>query len=222
MEKYWSLEKINVYEILCPPKIKKESENIGKRYSKEEVVYFEENSDDNVYLVSNGKVKLVTYDNEGNEIIKQIITKGGLFGEKLLLNESVRKEFAVSCTNQTTICSMNIKNMKKLMRDNENFSTAVYKFIGFKFAKIERRLELLVGKDVTTRIASYIYDMYKETNQLTISQNLSQKEIGSLLGTSRESVAKIFNQLKSQNIIEYNRKKIIIKNLAGLRELSSG
>jgi len=220
MNNFWSLENINVYKILCPPKLKGYNDEVGKRYSKEDVIYFEKNTDNNVYLVSGGKVKLINYDEKGNEIVRQIITKGGLFGENLILGDSVRNEFAVACDNKTAVCSMNLDTMRELMRTNERFSTAIYKFIGLKIKKIERRLDLLVGKDVPSRVACYIYDLYKDENSLILPNHLSQKELASLLAATRESINKVFTEFRKQNIVNVTRKKIEIIDLVRLKQLS--
>lgn len=220
MNNFWNLSNINLYRILCPPKIKDFAKKKGHVYSKEEVIYLDKSKDPIVYLVSSGKVKLVKYDSNGEEVVYHILTKGELFGEKLLLGGTTRSENAIACSENTTLCSMNLKGMKDLMRKNENFSTAIYKLIGFRISKIERRLELLIGKDVRTRLASFIYDLYLDNESLTIMNHLTQKEIGALLGASRESISKEFKFLTGQNIIQISRKEIIIKDLEGIKKLS--
>lgn len=216
MEKYWALSNINVYSILCPPKVRDFAKQNGNQYGKGDIIYTQHKMDKKVYLVSNGKVKLVNYDAEGNEIVKQILTKGEVFGESVILGQTERNEYAVSCSNKTSICSMSLVNMRELMRDNERFSTAIYKFIGLRFKKIERRLELLLGKDVTARIASFIFDLHEEAGEKTFTHPFSQKDIAVLLATSRESVAKVMNKMKEQNIIDYTRNTIEIKDLNAL------
>ncbi len=86
MKNYWALSNINLYSILCPTKLKTYDKEQGNAFAKEDVIYAEPEKDQNVYLVSKGKVKLVKYD------------------------------------------------------------AKIYKLIGIKMRKIERRLELLVGK----------------------------------------------------------------------------
>lgn len=220
MEKHWTLSNINIYSILCPTKLRNYNQDFGNRYAKEDVIYFEHKEDRNVYLVSGGKVKLINYDSKGNEIVRQILIKGELFGENLLLGELERNEFAVACDENTSICKVDITTLRELMRTNENFSTAVYKFIGLKFKKIERRLDLLVGKDVTTRIASYVMDLYRENGTLSFDTYLTQKDMAALLATSRESVAKVLSQLKTDGVINYSRSNIAIVELDKLQEMA--
>jgi CRP-like cAMP-binding protein len=212
MHEIWSLSNINLYAILCPPKLKGYVDENAIALNKGQIVYSEHHGENKVYLVSKGKVKVVTYDNRGHEVVKLILAKGELFGEKHILGQKDTNEYAIACDNPTEVCAINIGEMKKLMRDNQRFETHIYKFIGMRLKRIERRLELLVGKDVETRIISFIYDLYEEQQTPIVANHLSHSDIASLLGTSRESVTKVFNSLKKRNIIDYTRKEIKVNN----------
>ncbi len=220
MKNFWVLSDIDLYAILCPVKLNYFHEKHGVRYGKESVIYAENKLDSNIYFISRGKVKLVNYDHHGNEIVKQILTKGELFGEDIILDKSQRTEYAISCSNRTTICSMSLNDMQGLMRENNLFSTTIYKLIGLKLKKMERRLELLIGKGVMPRVASFIYDLHKEKAALSFSHELSQKDMATLLALSRESMTKALYKLKKDGVIDYNRKEIKILNLEVLLKLS--
>ena len=106
------------------------------------------------------------------------------------------------------------------MRNNERFETRIYKLIGLKLTKLERRLELLVGKDVEARIISFINDMHREKNSARLINYLSHDDIAKLLATSRASVTKTLNKLKQNGVIDYNRKEIFIHDARKLELMS--
>ena len=58
-----------------------------------------------IYLIEKGKVKIGYYAEDGKEIVKTILSKGELFGEKAILGEVTRNEFAQSVDNKTSICT---------------------------------------------------------------------------------------------------------------------
>jgi CRP-like cAMP-binding protein len=212
MSQIWVVNNLNLYQILCPHRLKEYGNRKSLSFVRDEIIYGENTKDENVYMVSKGKVKIVNYDPEGNEILKQILQRGELFGEQLILDQSLRSEYAIACHNDTQVCAINVSDMKLLMRNNERFETRIYKLIGLKLQKFERRLELIVGKGAKERISSFIYDLYVESGQDEIQNELSHKDIGKLLGATREYVTKTFNELKQEGIIDYSRKKIIIRN----------
>jgi CRP-like cAMP-binding protein len=220
MNNTWALSNINLYDILCPSKLKGYVDENAIELGKGQIIYSHHQVENKVYLVSKGKVKIVTYDKEGNEVVKLILSKGEIFGEKIILGDIKSNEYAIACNNPTEVCAINISKMKALMRDNKRFELRIYKIIGLRFQKIERRLELLIGKDVETRIIRFIHDLYSENENTVFVNHLSQSDISKLLGTSRESVTKVFNKLKKDDIIDYTRKEIIIRDPLKLSEMS--
>lgn len=221
MADHWILSNINLYKILCPPKLKDYDKELGNCFAKEDIIYAHDQKDYNVYLVSKGKVKIVNYDEAGNEIVRQILVKGEVFGEHVVLDEEKRTEYAVAHSNNTRVCAMNLNRMRHLMRENERFEVTIYKLIGWKLKKIQRRLDLLVGKDVVGRICSFIYDLYLENNQeIRFELPFTHADIAKLLAMSRESVSKIFSQLKTKGILDYTRKQIQLKDIEQLTELA--
>lgn len=223
MQSLWFFDDVNLFKVLCPHKFKayKKDHNFDA-YKKKDYIYFVEDSANKIYLIERGKVKIGYYNENGDEIVKAILSKGELFGEKAILGDHVRDEFAQSMDNSTSICPIGVTMMHELMRDNQTLSFKVYKFIGFKFKKLERRLQLLLFKDTKTRLVEFLdelcsdygYDC-QETGDHIIKHPYTQKDIASLIGTSRPTLNILLNELKDENYINFNRKEIrIIKKSA--------
>ncbi|MAX69790.1 MAG: transcriptional regulator [Flavobacteriaceae bacterium] len=218
MQSIWFFNDVNLFKVLCPHKLKEYKEcHTFNLYNKNDYIYFEEDAANKVYLIDKGKVKLGYNNEDGSEVIMAILGKGELFGEKAILGENKRTEFAQAIDKSTSICPIGVDTMHELMRDNQTFTLKVYKFIGFKFKKLERRLQLLLFKDTKTRLVEFInelcsdygYDCEKTGNQI-IRHPYSQKDIASLIGTSRPTLNILMNELKNENFIDFNRKEIKI------------
>jgi CRP-like cAMP-binding protein len=218
MNSIWILEDVNLFNLLCPHKFKKyKSCHDFDAYKKSDYIYFEDDAANKVYLIEKGKVKIGYYNEDGTEVVKAILRKGELFGEKAILGEEKRNEFAQSLDNNTSICPVGVDTMHDLMRDNKTFSLRVYKFIGFKFKKLERRLQLLLFKDSKTRLLEFLnelctdygYDCEK-TGDHIINHPYTQKDIASLIGISRPTLNILMNELKEADVIDFNRRQIRI------------
>lgn len=218
MNSLWFFEDVNLFKVLCPHKFKAyKNDHDFDAYKKKDYIYFEEDSSNKVYLIEKGKVKIGYYSEDGEEMIKAILTKGELFGEKAILGENKRDEFAQSIDNETSICQIGVQTMYELMRDNQSFSFNVYKFIGFKFKKLERRLQLLLFKDTKTRLLEFLDELCTEygydcdkTGDHVIKHPYTQKDIASLIGTSRPTLNILLNELKEEKILDFSRKEIRI------------
>lgn len=222
MASIWFFEDTDIFKILCPHKFKiYKKDHDFDAYKKNDYIYFEEDSANKVYLIEKGKVKIGYYSEDGDEVIKAILTRGELFGEKAILGEDKRTEFAQSLENTTSICPIGVQTLHELMRDNQRFSLKIYKFIGLRLKRLERRLQLLLFKDAKTRLLEFLNDLKEDyghccpdTGDMVIEHPYTQKDIANLIGISRPTLNVIMNELKESNVIDFNRKEIRLKNVA--------
>lgn len=218
MNKIWFLEEVNLFKILCPHYYAAyKNTHEFDVYPKKEFIYFTEEASTKVYLIDKGKVKIGYYNEKGDEVIKAILSRGELFGEKSILGEIKHNDFAQSLTKDTSICSISVDELQGLMLENRNLSLKIYKFIGIRFKKLERRLELLLFKDARTRLLEYLAELEKDFGQVLANGDVlirhpyTQKDIASLIGISRPSLNILMNNLKEESYLDFNRKEIIIK-----------
>ncbi len=222
MSAIWFFEDANLFKVLCPHKFKKyKKDHYFDAYAKSDYIYFEEDTANKVYVIEKGKVKIGYYSEDGHEIIKAILTRGEIFGEKAIFGEQKRTEFAQSIDNKTSICPIGVETMHDLMRDNQTFSLKIYKFIGLRFKKLERRLQSLLFKDCKTRLLDFFNELKDdygyccpETGDMVIKHPYTQKDIANLIGTSRPTLNLLMNELKEAKLIEFDRKELRLKQVA--------
>ena len=223
MSNIWYLESVNLFNILCPHKFAAyKKDHDFNTYKKSDYIYFTDEAATKVYLINQGKVKLGYYTEDGDEVVKAILSKGEVFGEKAVLGEKKRNEFAQSLDNNTSICPIDSVTLQDLIRDNKTFALGFYKFINFRIKKLERRLQLLLHKDTKTRFIEFINELCEEYGELCdetgldlINHPYTQKEIATLIGTSRPTLNIMMNELKEKGIIDFQQKYIkILKKIA--------
>jgi CRP-like cAMP-binding protein len=218
----WYFESVNLFNILCPHKVKRMAlRHEFKSYQRDEYIYFPDQAADYIYIVVSGRVKVGHYTSEGNEIIKAILTEGEIFGELALAGEERRMDYAQALDNKTTICPLSIDELKNLMKQDKELSFRILKLVGLKLMRMERKLESLVFKDVRTRIIEFLKDTAvlngrKVGYETMIATRLTHKDIASLTGTSRQTVTTVLNELRDQNLIYFDRRKILIRDLSKL------
>lgn len=219
----WYFENVDLYEMLCPRKMSTQgTDQDSNTYQKDQFIYLENEPSDQVYMIAQGRIKIGSYSETGKEITKTILSKGEIFGEMALTGEDLRQDFAQSTENDTIVCPMNINEMQSLMLDNRNLSLKIFKLMGFRLRKLERRLESLVFKDARTRIVEFIREMGEERGkkvgfETLIKNYLTHQDIANLTGTSRQTVTTIMNELRDQNLINFDRRRILIRDMSKLK-----
>ena len=219
----WYFESVNLFNILCPHKVKAMGEKHQFiSYKRDEYIYFPHDKADSIYMIAQGRVKIGHYLEDGKEVISSILTTGEIFGELALAGEEIRRHFAQVMDDNTSICPLSIVELKQLMYGDRELSFKMLKLIGLRLMKLERKLELLVFKDARTRVIEFLKDAAswkgkKVGFETMIPTKLTHKDIAALTGTSRQTVTTILNELKEKNLINFDRKKILIRDLAQLK-----
>jgi CRP/FNR family cyclic AMP-dependent transcriptional regulator len=217
MSSFWYIENVDMYTLLCPHKFAEYSAtHVFKRFAKEEVIYWQEDSAATIFLIAEGKVKIAAVSDSGEERIKAILGKGELFGEMALFGEEKRRECAIALET-TTICPMSVETMNNLMRDYQDLALGVRKLIGWKLQKIERRMEILLFKDAETRLKEFIKDLARESGRelggnILVKHIFTQQNIADLIGVARPTLNLLFNDLRSAEALDFKRGEIVIKN----------
>src|SRR5882672_9892082 len=219
----WYFESVDLYDTLCPHKVKVMPEKHSFHYyKKDEFIYFPDEPANFIYMIAEGRVKIGHYLDDGKEVINTILGHGEIFGELALAGEVKRRDFAQSMDNKTSVCPLSLDDLKALMFDNRELSFKMLKLIGLRLMKLERKVELLVFKDARTRIVEFIKDSAtwkgkKVGYETLVPTKLTHKDIAALTGTSRQTVTTILNELKEKNLINFDRKKILVRDLANLK-----
>jgi CRP-like cAMP-binding protein len=87
---------------------------------------------------------------------------------------------------------------------------------------VERKMESLIFKDARTRIIDLIIQMAEKRgtkigDEILLKHDLTHQDIANLTATSRQTVTVTLNELKDQDLIYMERKKILIRDIAKLK-----
>jgi CRP/FNR family cyclic AMP-dependent transcriptional regulator len=215
----WYFESVNLFKTLCPTKLEaSKSVHTFHTFQKDEYVYFENQPSDAIFFVARGRVKIYELTDQKNEVVKAIVSTGEIFGELALAEEGRRTDCAQAMDSDTVVCCLKLNDLKQLMLDNKDLSFNILKLVGFRLFKLERKIEQLVFKDVRTRVVEFLKDAAewkgkKVGTETLIQAPLTHKDIAKLIGLSRQSVTTTLNELKNENLIYFDRRRILIRNI---------
>ncbi len=216
-DKLWHLQRINLFKRLRKPVLDQlNKESSMTTIPKKQVIYFNDDPSRNIYFLKTGKVKLIRVDENGQEMILDIINAGEPFGENALFNEERRSDIAVSM-DECLLCAIDKDRFEEIARNSPGLNIELVKFVGFRMRKFSHRLEMLTFKDARQRVMELIRELGEQHgrvtgNELFIRNFLTHEEIGELTGLKRQTVSTILNDLKKEGLIRFNRKYIILSD----------
>jgi len=217
--KLWYLERINLFKDLSQDELE-EVDRVSqmKTMPKGQYIYFPEEPSKVIFLLKEGRVKLGSYSDDGKEIIKAILEPGEVFGELGIVGQEKRRDFAQAMDSSVRICAIGVSEMLRLMGGNSKLSLEMTKQIGDRLQRVERRLESLIFKDAKERIIDFIKTKAQEKGtrvgyEWLLKHNLTHQDIANLTATSRQTVTIVLNELREKDLIHFDRKSILIRDL---------
>jgi CRP/FNR family transcriptional regulator, cyclic AMP receptor protein len=187
-------------------------------------IYFEAFNHNRIYFLKEGHIRIGYIDEQGNEIIKEIIQKGAFFGQITLERNSLNGEFAQSYKSDVSLCAFTIENFQKLLEKKPGIALKYSKQVGAKLRQIENRLINLLNKDVKTRLLNFFRQLVQQytepditTTSFCIPNHLTHEDIAHLIGSSRQTVTTLINELVAEGVLTYNRHEICFPDVNKIR-----
>ena len=186
----------------------------GMNVKKKDFIYNAGDKAEAVYVVKEGRVKIIRYSPDGRELTIDILEQGDIFGELTMAGEKERETDAVAMED-SFICAMKRGDFEDLLSQMPGLSLSITKWIGLRLRRIENRFENMIFNDVRTRLISLFNDLAKKygmpvNDGIKIKIRLSHNEIASLVGATRETVTLELNNLKRSGSILMDGKYFIL------------
>ncbi|MBB4078837.1 CRP-like cAMP-binding protein [Lewinella aquimaris] len=219
----WFLENINLQFVFCPKKVDRgDLETVDHlSFAAHQYVYLPEEPAQKIYLINGGRIKIGTYGEDGKEITKAILTTGEVFGEMALIGQESRRDFAYALED-TDLCVLEKGDLHKMFRERGELQTYFLQLIGNRTLRLEKRLENLMFKSSRTRITDFLRELIdtrgrKVGYEHEVRNMLTHKEIADLTGTSRQTVNSVLNELRRDEVISFDRKRMLVRDLDRLQ-----
>lgn len=184
-----------------------------------EYIYFPHQNRNKLYFTKTGFIKLGYIDEQGNEVIKEIIQKGEVFGQLTLERNNGQDEFAQAYKGKVSLCAFTMEDFIRLLQRKPEMAIAFSFHLGNKLKKVENRLLNILNKDVKSRLVQLLLQLAADNksildNRAVIEKFLTHDDIAKLIGSSRQTVTTTLNQFEKQKLISISKKEIAINDIA--------
>jgi CRP/FNR family transcriptional regulator, cyclic AMP receptor protein len=169
-------------------------------------------------------VKVTAASENGTEALLGIRASGDIVGELAVLGHQPRTA-TVTAVSPLISYAIPAKAFTAFLKRRPDAWEAVTWMIADRLNWANRRRVDYASHDVTVQIARVIADIieiygYRSEAGSELGVSLSQSELGGLVGSSREATAKTVRRLRDLGLVETSYRKIIVRDLAGLRSVA--
>ncbi len=192
-----------------------------QEFSKNDIIFQVGDPSSAFFILVKGSVKIGRTAPEDREVIKQVLHPITLFGELGLVGEESRLDFAQALSKEVIIYRLEIERVHYFMKQHHQLAIGILEWVGNRLRNTEDRLEALIFKDARQRIIDFIKDSARKRGrkvgfETLIKHSLTQQDIANITGTSRQTVTSVLNDLRKSNLIYFNRRSILIRDMAKL------
>jgi len=192
-----------------------------KTYPANEVIFYEGDVPDGLYLVKRGRVKISLIDERSREITLSILREGSFFGEMALFDESPRSA-TVQTMEETEFFILTKSYFLQLIEQSSTIAKNILKEMSTRLREADDQIRNLALFDVAGRLANILINLVKKEGVVLKNKDMavvprpSQQELANMIGSSRETVSRVLNTFKKKGIISISRKQIIIHHIGKL------
>jgi CRP-like cAMP-binding protein len=188
-------------------------------YEKDEIIFRQGDTDCNLYLIVEGKVRIFRLSPSGNETSINIFSACDIIGEFSAIDCQPRSATA-KAIERCTLLEMAGDQLVRRMREMPELAISMARLLAGKVRWTAEYAETIAQYDAAGRLL-HILLLYNEQfgeeveagKRYVLDLSLNQADLASLVGARREWVNRILQNWHRHGLIEYKAGKIIILDL---------
>jgi len=218
------LKRVHLFQSLSDEDSERLAASLRHRPLKKGETLFRKGDEGNsLYIVRSGSIRIVLPSESGEEVSPAILSEGDFFGEMALLDGMSRSADAVALE-ASEVFALNRRDFFSFLLNNEKAIQSIFSFLSMRLRKTDDLLEDVCFHNISTRLARRLvelaatYGRQKEGEDIVqIDLRLTQKDLASMVGVTRESINKEMRVLRERNLISTRENMIQILNLTRLK-----
>ncbi len=218
------LRSLPLFAALDQEQIKQVAARIHRREFASGVTLFHQDMPGTMmYMVESGSVRVASIGRTGQELTLNVFGPGEIFGELSILDSEPRSATAITIT-PTVVWLLAQDDLAKFMNEYPSVNQAIVQLLVDRVRDTALRLEAMTFQDVLGRLAFELLSLADRSGQpgergIEITIPLTQVDLSTMVGATRESVNKAVSILRTQELIDFDGNHWFIKDSDGLQRI---
>lgn len=187
----------------------------GKRLDlpKHTAVFHHGSQADSFYIILEGSVS-VHKEKDGNSFMIGELTRGDIFGELGIFQKGHLRSTRITCREASKLVEIKYDDFHQYLKSDNAPLIYLYNMLSLRLEETTNRTESIVTQDVIHRVWDLLVELSKKDNAVTHPRGkqirISRKEIGQMIGCSREMAGKAVAELSESEKISSSGKTLVI------------
>lgn len=180
---------------------------------KHHVVFLNGAKANSFYIILEGSVSVHKETGEASFLIGEL-ARGDIFGELGLFTNEHKRSSKITCKENVKLAEIKYEDfINYIKKDNEPL-IYLYNMLSLRLEETTNRTESIVTQDVTHRVWHLLIELSEKEQAVTHPKGsmirISRKEIGQMIGCSREMAGKAVAELTRVGQISSAGKRIVV------------
>lgn len=193
-----------------------------RRFSEGELIFDRESTATDVFFVLRGRVRVVNYSLSGREIAFEDFTEGDLFGELSAIDGQPRPA-AVVAVEETVVLALAARHFVDVLTDHPQVALKVMRGLTAQVRAAGERImdlsTLTANNRVHAELLRQARSLQNQRDMAVIEPIPIHSDIASRVSTTRETVARVLNDLARRGVIERTRNALVIRKVQLLQSM---
>ena len=191
-----------------------------REFSQGEMIHQQWSECTSLYVVEHGFVQIFRTGVDGREHTLAYLSDNDIINIVPLLTETEPLHAAnAKALTDTQMLIMHKTDLQQCMQTYPQFSINLMRNLAQRMKAVSNLTSDLALKDVRSRLAGFLVDQADARNS---SPQLTQDEIGAMVGSVRDVVGRLLRDFESQGLISRVRHQLILLDRPGLENIAEG
>jgi len=193
-----------------------------KTYGASEQIIDQHSDSRDIFFVAEGRVRVVNYSLSGREITFDDLEPGSHFGELAAIDGLPRSASVMSLT-EARIASLPAEQFQNVILEHPNIALKLMKHLAHLVRTSTSRIMELSTLGANNRIHADLLRMARKVTTDDLTASISpipvHSDVASRVSTTRETVARVMNDLARKGIVERQKELLLVKDLERLEDM---
>ena len=198
------IRRVPLFALLTANQAESVAESVTKRrFKRGETIVEQGEKSNTLFIILTGRVRVVTSDKRGREVILATLQPGDYIGEMSLIDNQEHSA-TVRAEVQTDVLVLGRAEFARCLPENSSMAYAIMKGLVQRLRQADRKIESLALMDVYGRVARALLEFALPDREglMTIKDRISRQDIAKMVGASREMVSRVMKDLEDRGFIE--------------------
>ena len=186
------------------------SQTVTRQFPKNTVIVSQGDDTDSIYVIVQGKVDVFLHNDKGKEIIINTLGLCESFGELAPLG-GIPRQASIITTEDSVFGIISRQIFMDTLLVKPAIVMRIIDLLITRIQDLTEEVSSLALEDVYNRVVRVLYKHADEVGEKLVTEKLTQQDIASRVGATREMVHRILKELKTGGYISIEGKHITIE-----------